>query len=185
MNKIRSFIEQNRRGITLGITIIVFVFIVIPGINQTVKNQEQKQIEKEKNATKLTEDEKNMPTESILYGEKSVPLSTTKQNVKIIEEFIEKCNNHDIEGAYNMLTDDCKETLFTSAEGFEQSYYKLIFSERRIGNMENYISRNNRTTYLVTFYEDVLSSGKTEDTHYYQDYITVDNNSESRQVKYK
>lgn len=180
MNMIRSFIEQNRRGIILGIAIIVFIFVIIPGINKTVKNQEQKQIEKEQNAPKLTEDEKNLPTESILYGENTVSLNTTKQNVKIIEQFIEKCNNHDIEGAYNMLTDDCKETLFTSVEGFEQSYYKLIFSEKRIGDMKNYISRNKRTTYLVTFYEDVLSSGKTENTHYYQDYITVDNNSTSR-----
>ena len=83
-----------------------------------------------------------------------------------------------------MLTDDCKELLFTNVESFEQSYYKLIFSTKRIGDMQNYISRNNRVTYLVTFHEDVLSSGKTEDTHYYQDYITIDNNSDARKIKH-
>ena len=184
MNKIRSFINQNRRGIILAIAIIVFIFIVIPGANNVVKKQEERKIEAEQNAPKLTEDEKKLPTESILDGEESVSLTKTKQNVKIIEDFIEKCNNHDIEGAYNMLTDDCKELLFTNVESFEQSYYKLIFSTKRIGDMQNYISRNNRVTYLVTFHEDVLSSGKTEDTHYYQDYITIDNNSDARKIKH-
>ena len=179
MNLIRRFINQNRRSIILAIAIIAFIFIIIPALN-TIEGERQKrayEIEKA-NRVELTEEEENLPTKSII-GAGNVSLKKTKVNVSLIENFVEKCNNKDVEGAYNMLTDECKQTLFQTVEDFEKSYYKLIFKTRKLVDMENFISANNRHTYYVKFYDDILSTGNISEANYYNDYVTIDENSEN------
>lgn len=185
MNFIRRFINQNRRGIIMAIAVIAFIFIVIPTLNEIAKQREENE-RKIANETKveLTEDEKNLPTESLL-GISSVSVQKTKQNVKLIEEFVEKCNNKDITGAYNMLTNECKEALFQNEEDFKIGYYNLVFSEKRIIDMKQFLSKNNRYTYEVKFYENILSKGKSTGADFYQDYITIDENSSTRKNKFK
>lgn len=179
MNLIIRFINQNRRGIIIAIAVIAFVFIVIPTLNKIEGERQKEQYEKEQaNKVVLTEEEQNLPTQSEI-GAGKVSIQKTKQNISIIEEFVEKCNNKDIEGAYNMLTDDCKQTLYKTKEAFERDYYKTIFSTRRLTDMENFISVDNRYTYYVKFYDDILSTGKIQKANYYNDYITIDENSKN------
>ena len=182
MNFIRRFINQNRRGIIIVVAIIAFVFIIIPVANDIEGERQKRQYEKEKaNKVELTEDEQNLPTKSII-GASSVSLQKTKANVKLIEQFVEKCNNKDVAGAYNMLTDECKKTLFQTVEDFERSYYKMIFSTRKLVDMENFICVNNRYTYYAKFYDDILATGNLKKANYYNDYITIDDNSQNGKI---
>lgn len=173
MNNIIRFWNKNRKGIIAGIAAIVLLILAIQGLNQIARMQKE---EKNNNKVELTEEEKKLPTESIIGGE-NVSIETTKSNVEIIEEFIGKCNNNDIKGAYAMLTDECKEALFTTEENFKKGYYDIVFNSKKIVNIENYISNNKRYTYNVTFYEDILSTGNANSSRSYQDYITIDENS--------
>lgn len=175
MNNIIRFWNKNRRGIIVGIAAIVLLIVAIQALNQMARIKKE---EEKNNKIELTEEEKKLPTQSIIGGD-NVSIETTKSNVEIIEEFIEKCNNNDIEGAYSMLTDECKEELFTTQENFKKGYYDIIFNGKKIGNIENYISNNKRYTYKVTFYEDILSTGNANNSKSYQDYITIDENSEN------
>lgn len=175
MNNIIRFWNQNRRGIIAGIAAIVLLIVIIQVLNQMAKQRNQA---KNENVIQLTEEEKNLPTQSIIGGD-STPIEETKNNVKIIETFIEKCNNGDISGAYQMLTDDCKEVLFKTEEAFKNGYHNIIFKSKRMGNIENFLTKNKKYTYKVTFYEDMLATGNAQNSETYQDYITIDENSKN------
>lgn len=173
MNNIIRFWNQNRRGIIVGIAAIVLLIVIIQVLNQMAKRKNE---ERNNSIVSLTEEEKKLPTQSIIGGD-NASIEQTKSNVKIIQEFITKCNNNDIEGAYSMLTNECKEVLFTTQENFKKGYYDIIFKSKRISNIEYLTSNNKKYTYQVKFYEDMLSTGNVQNTNSYQDYITVDENS--------
>ncbi len=168
MNKIVRIWNQNRKLIIAAIIAIALLIIVIQVLNQFAKenktnNQKENTIE-------------GLPTKSIIGGQ-TVSNEITQNNVEEIENFIKKCNSGDIEGAYNMLTDDCKDVVFANKlENFKVGYYDIIFSSKRTGDIENFISSNKRYTYRVKFYTDMLSTGSTKDMESYQDYITIDEN---------
>lgn len=170
MNKLIRIWNQNRGKIIITALVVVFFFIIIRTLNGVAK----KSIEQKNNNTNTAwVEEEEIPDKSILTGQK-VNSETTKTNVNVIEEFVNSCNENDIDKAYNLLTDDCKETLFKTKEKFTENYYNLIFSEPRTIKVENYKNSSKGNTYKVTFYGDVLGTANVSNKNYYQDYITVE-----------
>lgn len=173
MNNIIRFWNQNRKGIIAGIVVIVLLIIFTRLLNQMAKNK----LEEQSNI-KVAEEKEDLPTKSIIGGQ-TLGEEVTKSNVEIIESFIEKCNSGDVTGAYQMLTDECKESVFTTEENFKNGYYNIIFKNKKVANIENFTSDKKRYTYRVTLNEDILSTGNIKKSSNYQDYITVDENSEN------
>lgn len=171
MNKIVRMWNQNRKLIIAAIIAIALLIIVIQVLNQIAKENNQKVKNQKENEIE------GLPTKSIIGGQ-TISTEVTQNNVEEIETFIKKCNSGDIEGAYNMLTDDCKDVVFASKlENFKKGYCDIIFSSKRTGDIENFVSGNGRYTYRVKFYVDMLSTGSIKDTGSYQDYITIDENA--------
>lgn len=165
MKNIISMWNKNRKTIITAIIVIALLIILIQLLNQIAKNT--------KKSNTIKEYTEGLPTESIIGGE-TVSVEITKTNVEEIETFIKKCNSGDIEGAFNMLTDDCKNVLFANKlENFKKGYTDIIFSSKRIGNIENFISNDGFYTYRVKFYTDMLSTGNTQNKEFHQDYITI------------
>lgn len=177
MNKIIRMWNQNRKKIIIIALVVAFCFLIIQGLNQLAKRQ----IEEKNKNTVVGNKEEKLPTTSIITGEK-VKETTTKTNVSIIETFVEKCNANDIESAYNLLTQECKETLFNTKESFINNYYNIIFKQPRTIKIENYKNSSKTNTYQVTFYEDTLSTGNMSGSNKYTDYITVDNKAEKLNI---
>lgn len=180
MNNIIRFWNQNRKGIIAGIVVIVLLVIFTRILNEMAKNK----LEEQRNNMQVTEKKEDLPTQSIIGGE-TVEEDVTKSNVDIIESFIDKCNNGDVTGAYEMLTDECKEALFTTQENFKNGYCNVIFKNKKIAKIENFISSNNRYTYRVILNEDILSTGNASNSSSYQDYITIDENSKTGKINIK
>ena len=170
MNMIIRFWNQNRRSIIVAIAVLVFLFLVLQALNEMAKRQNEA---KRENKVILTEEEKKLPTESII-GEGKVSVETTKDNVAVIKEFINKCNSKDITGAYNMLTTGCKNAMFKTEELFKTGYCDVLFEQTKIADMDQFLSRDGRYTYLVKLYIDPLSTGNATGSQSYQDYITID-----------
>lgn len=165
MKNIISIWNKNRKTIITAIIAIALLIILIQILNQFAKNS--------KKSNTIKEDTEGLPTKSIIGGE-TVSVEITKNNVEEIETFIKKCNSGDIEGAFNMLTDDCKDVLFANKlENFKKGYTDIIFSSKRIANIENFISNDGFYTYRVKFYADMLSTGNTQNKEFHQDYITI------------
>ncbi len=174
MNNIIRFWNQNRKGIIAGMIAIVLIITLIQGLNQLAKENNRRKNEK----ALIEQNEEELPTKSII-GKDSVSKETTKGNVAIIEDFVKECNQGNIEKAYAMLTDDCKQALFPKIDNFKTGYYDIIFKQRRIIDIENFMNASNRYTYQVKFYDDILSSGDAKNPDSYQDYITIDDTAEN------
>lgn len=177
MNKIIRIWNQNRGKIIITALIVAFFFIIIRALNDSALKASKER----KNKVNETIVEEDMPTQSIITGEK-VNVEKTKTNVNLIEDFVEKCNSNDIDNAYALLSEGCKETLFPTKERFIKDYYNVIFTENRTTNIENYKNSTKTNTYKVTFYGDVLGAGSISSKDYYQDYITVEKESKKLNI---
>ena len=108
-------------------------------------------------------------TQSAVSGDE-ISTNTLKSDVEIIGAFFNACNQRNLEDAYNMLTDECKEQMYNSLEVFEQAYYNNVFNgEQKVYTVENWTGN----TYKVDISEDILSTGKSNDGYVKQDYVTV------------
>lgn len=173
MNNMIRFWNQNRKGIIAGMIAIVLVVVIIQSLNQIAKENN-----KQKSENKQVEQEEELPTQSII-GADSVSKEVAKESVTLIEQFIQECNQGNIANAYAMLTDECKEALFKTEDNFKSGYYDIIFKSKRLSDIESFMSERNRHTYQVKLYDDILSSGNTKTPDFYQDYITIDENSKN------
>ena len=175
MYSIKRFYNQNRRNIWLVIIIIAFLFIIFRLINTFYSNS--RRIEREalqnnvNNTNDISEENNNIIISNSSATGETISNSSLKTDTDVITEFLENCNNGNVEEAYNMLTDECKEEMFSTVEDFRTFYYGNIFNGNKvtfeIENWVNYI-------YKVDIVPDMLSTGKVNNT-VMQDYITVDN----------
>lgn len=175
MNSIIRLWNQNRRQIIIIGLVVVFFFIIIQILNQMAK-EENRNTNIENTNIELKEE---LPTESIISGT-TVSEKTTKENTQIVSEFIENCNTGKVQDAYALLTDKCKEALFPTEEIFKTNYYDIIFTEKRIYNIKNWISNSGSNTYLIEYFNDVMATGKVEEEIAFQDYITVNNKEDGK-----
>lgn len=167
MNRLFRFWNQNRYALIIGIVAIALLIIFIHILNGIIHDELNNT-----NEVELTQAEKELPTSSVIGGE-SVSIETSKINVDIINSFVDKCNSGDVSGAYAMITDECKEALYPTEDMFKSGYYSRIFTTKRVAELQNFLSRDRRYTYVVTYNEDLLSTGSVQNDSAYQDYITT------------
>jgi len=171
MHNLKRFFYQNKSKIIKTLAITISIYLVIQMMNQFAKNNnEKKQFEESKNVS-TTNDISNkalLSNQSAVTGQK-VPNKKLESEVTVIEEFLNYCNNQDLERAYELLSNECKEQMYTSIDHFKQVYYVDIFKgKKKIYNIENWFGN----TYKVNIYDDLLETGKNNGEQK-QDYITV------------
>lgn len=170
LRKLRILYHNNKTKIWLILGIIIFVYVIIRMFNAQIKKENEEKINNGTNqnlqvTTYLPSSQTSVMTNS----------STTKENVKkdteIIKNFIDFCNDNNIEEAYNLLSQQCKDELYKNINDFYTKYYKNIFNEKRSYDIENWASSKN-ITYKVKYLNDIMSSGTVND-EYIEEYITV------------
>lgn len=170
LRKLRILYHNNKTKIWLILGIIIFVYVIIRMFNAQIKKENEEKINNDTNqnfqvTTYLPSSQTSVMTNS----------STTKENVKkdteIIKNFIDFCNDNNIEEAYNLLSQQCKDELYKNINDFYNKYYKNIFNEKRSYDIENWASSKN-ITYKVKYLNDIMSSGTVND-EYMEEYITV------------
>lgn len=172
MHKLRRFWNQNKNQIIRTIAIIAFILIIIQLINYLVKKKNENSLSNIKqNTTEIS----NVVSNSLVSGQsavtgKDVSQEQLKSATTVIEEFVSYCNQQDLENAYSLLTDECKQQMYTSLEVFRQAYYNNVFDgEKKNCTIENWFG----DTYKVNIMEDILSTGKDNNGYSKQDYITI------------
>ena len=170
LRKLRILYHNNKTKIWLILGIIIFVYVIIRMFNAQIKKENEEKINNGTNqnfqvTTYLPSSQTSVMTNS----------STTKENVKkdteIMKNFIDFCNDNNIEEAYNLLSQQCKDELYKNINDFYNKYYKNIFNEKRSYDIENWASSKN-ITYKVKYLNDIMSSGTVND-EYIEEYITV------------
>ena len=159
------------------IVVIILVSIIVNFLNTLQLNKSQTNTEANVNVQ-----ENNAPignftdiyvegTESVVTGE-----NTSSSQVTIIDtinQFVQLCNEGNVNEAYNMLSDECKEEVYPSLDSFRNNYYNVIFNgQKKNISVENWVN----SIYKVTFQNDALSTGVYTEEGTIQDYITVTRN---------
>lgn len=172
-NRIIRYINQNRRKILLTIGIIAGIIIVIQTLNSIAKNSS-------KNKGKLANNNVintsvYQPSKTVISGE-NVEEKKSNANEEIIDQFVKNCKEGNLENAYELLTDECKEVLFPTIERFNDYYYKKIFTGKSNYSLQSWISYGDNYTYKIRYTIDLLSTGNA-DIEPIEDYITIVNNN--------
>lgn len=169
-SNIRRSIFESRYVIFAVIFAIVLVLYLIQMLNNNIKQENAMQNNQIQNTIVDREDTTSKP---VITGNE-VKKDTQQANTKIIEQFITYCNNKEIEQAYGLLTDECKEELFFgNMEYFKQNYVDKIFVTKKMASIQSWIS-GYINTYRVTIQDDILSSGKLDSSNnIIEDYYTI------------
>ncbi len=178
MYKLMRFYNQNRKTIWGLLAGILIVFVLLQLINSWSKNKTEKEQSEyeEPQTTNVQYNDISLETEkSVVSGDKVS--NKQKDMIKVIDEFFKYCNEQKIQEAYDLLTEECKDELYSSLQVFYETYYKeVINGEKKNISVENWVN----DTYKVKISEDFLSTGKYSEENTIQDYITIkkDDNNE-------
>lgn len=176
MYRLIRFYNQNRRRILIIILIIVFILGIIQLLNYFSRMKIAKE-DKQNALIENTEINKDVVSEKSLISGQNVSGTQLNSETELIDEFIKHCNNKDLNSAYEMLSEECKEEMFPTIDDFYNNYYKNLFNEYKTYTVENWIG----STYQVRFTGDILSTGNLNTNETKQDYITiVQNNNENK-----
>lgn len=167
-NRIIRYFNQNRIKVIITIFVIVFIIILIYTVNSILANREPENTQR--NDTII---DSSVPSESVITGE-TVDTDKTEANTNLIEEFVNYCNNGDYENAYNLLSQDCKDEVFSDIDNFINNYITPIFNTRKIYSLELWYNTSSEYTYRTIYQEDnILSTGVVNSGNNIEDYITV------------
>lgn len=167
MNEIIRWYNANRKKIWGVIIAVLSIIILIQVLNSIAHNQKN-------TPNKVSRETKEELTNSIVMdndestvsGEK---LSQSQKNMlKTLDEFADYCNTGNVDKAYGLLSDDCKNEMYPTKEAFETGYYNQIFKGKKNILAENWVEN----IYKVKYKEDALSTG-IYDEGAIQDYITI------------
>ena len=101
------------------------------------------------------------------------------EDLNFIDQFIAYCNNGQIQEAYDLLSNDCKEEMYPELSVFQSAYYQPVFEGReKQVTIENWSGN----IYRISVNEDSLSTGNYSDEAQYQDYITVIDQEDTKRL---
>lgn len=170
-SNLRTVLFENRYKILGVIIAIILVLCVIRFLNEMAKQSNEETVKNNQNTIKQSSTYK--PEQTVIQGE-NISSSQQEKNDNIMDNFIQYCNQKEVEKAYNLLTDECKEVIFDSKiQNFEQDYINKIFNTQKTYSMQSWIQASGSYTYKIKIMEDILSTGKTGD--YIEDYYTIVN----------
>lgn len=173
MGGLKRFYDQNRKGIWIAVIIIALFIICLQLINSFVADENKNNTNSMNlNSSTVNTGNRNFTVTSgntSALGE-SVSKSKVEEDSQLITTFFDNCNNENLEDAFNMLTDECKEEMFSTVDDLREYYYNNIFNgERKSFEIENWANN----TYKVDIVPDMLATGKSNNGEVMQDYITV------------
>ena len=172
MNRIRRFYNQNSRGIWIVGLIIILIFVVLKLIDYWTGERLKEENKLVNNTVQdiVTDNNINLQTNKSAVTGESKSADSLNVEVQTIQTFLNNCTSGNIEEAYNMLTDECKEEMYNSVDDFYKFYCESTFKEKNMNfNVENWIN----SIYKVMIDGDILATGKDNGDTSVQDYITV------------
>ena len=170
MYNLIRFFNQNRRKIIIIILFIVFLLGIIQLLNYFAKKENTANNSKNESITENVAIKNEVVSSKSAISGANVSTKNLKRDTEVISKFVEYCNSKNVDGAYSLLTEECKEVMFPSIEDFNRVYYTHIFNNQtRSYTVENWIGN----TYKVEYSNDILSTGKIDNDMGLLDYMTV------------
>lgn len=172
---ISEFYRKYKNKIELLGKVIFATFIGIAMFYLLIKNGAR-----EKGVTENKEQTIYKPQETVISGS-NITEQKYKEDSNVVDNFVKYCNEGNIDEAYNLLTNECKENLYPKLEDFKLKYCDRYFKTKRDYNLQSWIKNGDIVIYQMRITEDMLSTGKYQ-SDAYQDYITVVNTENGQKL---
>ena len=176
MHKILSFYYSNRRIIWTAILAIVLVIVLLQVLNNDAKKRNLKiNTNDEINSSSNTTIYPNNQEDSLSSNYNSEKIQDEK--LKLISDFLEKCNNGRTEDAYSLLSTDCKVEMFPVLEKFKNDYTDLVFNTAKTYDIKLWMS-GKYSIYKISIYENALATGVVNNNAIDSYYTVVEENND-------
>lgn len=172
MKRLITYLQQNKIRLITIIGIIAFIIFIIHFMNASIKQANRaKQSQQNNNVNTSKVQDVTNPNQSAISGTK-IPTQNANQNAEFIREFVNNCNQKNYEAAYQMLSNNCKQVLYTDVNKFTNLYANSIFS----GNTTYTLELIKGYTYHIIYSNDnLLATGGVSSNKNFSDYITIVN----------
>lgn len=160
MHKFIKMFYENKFNVLKVIGIVVFILIIIQLANSMYKAQDLKKYEEYQNSIGSSNSTTIDNSDYLINQSQTVKKSNDKAVKNTMEEFVGYCNNKNLEEAYEILTEDCKEKLYPTIEDFEQNYISKVFEEQKSYTMQAWEKEDNKLVYVINYTGDILATGK-------------------------
>ena len=173
MHRLRRWYNQNKKTIWKVTGIVVFLIGIIQLLNYFA-GQNNVKLQTNEEYTNFTTINKqytdlSVDTDKSVLTQETISKTQT-DSLSIVNDFFKYCNEGKISEAYNLLTNECKELMYASLNDFRKSYYNQVFNgEKKNISLENWTGN----IYKVKITDDILASGKYDESKNRQDYITI------------
>ena len=123
MGNLRRYYYANKTKIWRGILIVAFVLVLIQVLNyfQGRKSNKTNNVSNTNMINTITNNT-SLTTDKSALGTGIINETQLKNDITIIDEFLNLCNNKKFEDAYKLVSTDCKNNLFTTYEIFKKTY---------------------------------------------------------------
>lgn len=158
--KIRNFFKKYKRVIF----IVLIVWLVIIAINFFLGRRSE---------TSVLNTTYN-PHEVVLTSDTEVPEKLQTPIEDTIDDYINKCNNKDYSGAFELLTTDCKTHVFGDSLDNFTTYASSVFPNKKRYSIQNYSNFGQAYIYNVKLIDDIIATGLTNQSYaYYEEKFAV------------
>lgn len=114
-----------------------------------------------------------------VVNNQEVPESVQKPIENIVDTYFNYCNNKDYESAYNMLSTECKNSLFPSIEVFKKYINNIFGDKKKVYTLQSYSVVDNVYIYDMKITNDYMADGTSEGYYSYNEKIVLtDENGE-------
>ena len=171
---LNKFYNKNKKKIILVVLIVAFFLVFMREADRYIARENSSSVN---NTTTITDSKNTINdrnnqniTDNIVSKEDlEAKVKELNNDEDVIKMFIEFCKKGNVDNAYNMISDSCKKTLFTTQKEFSEKYYNTYFSNQTIIKISKY---NDNGTYKVDYSLDPLITGSSENSKI-TDYITI------------
>lgn len=179
--KLRLVFYDNKEKILITIGVILLILAIIRIIDFALRQSKEEENNNEIGQNLITDNTTYLPSKPYaIISDSNISEEEIKNDTDIITEFVNYGNSKDVESAYNLLSQDCKNEMYQTIDKFNENYFKDIFNEYRAFDIEAWDRYHSVTTYRVKYLNDVMATG-TMNEEFIQDYITiVDENGEKK-----
>ncbi len=167
--KARNFIKKHKNKLI----VILVVWLIIVIINFVLAHKKENIV---LNTTYA-------PHEVLLKSDFNVPKDKQNPIEDLIYDYVEKCNNKDYSGAFNLLTNDCKTHVFDDSLDKYKEYASAVFNNKKRYTIQNYSNYGQYYIYNIKLIDDIIKDGLTgKEYAYYEEKLAIQENENGLQL---
>lgn len=142
---------------------VVVVWIVVIFINRYLKN----------NPREIDIVNTYSPDTPVIDNGGTIPRKDKEKVNETIDQYFNYCNNKEYKNAYDMLSKDCQDYLYSSGVSSFKEYVDSVFQSKKIYNIQNYSNIGKTYIYTIRILDDIMSTGTTGGYDTYQEKIAL------------